>query len=115
MRGARAGRSDLPEARPSALPDGATRIGESLALLADGAVACARCQAVIASDGQNYKERAVSADRDLLQLGLVWVAPSQFIDEPVILREYSCPGCGTLLDCEVTRPADPLLSDRVNV
>ena len=33
------------------------------------------------------------------------------IEERVVLRLFSCPGCGALLDTETALPEDPFLED----
>jgi len=37
--------------------------------------------------------------------------PARYIDTEVALRQYACPGCGTLLDLEVAIATDPPLRD----
>jgi hypothetical protein len=37
----------------------------------------------------------------------MYPSPSDFCDDPIVLRQYFCPGCGALFNTEICRTEDP--------
>lgn len=81
------------------------------AVTGDGPViVCDRCDHVLCSAGQPYRHYALSADRLPSEVGLVEdLHPTP--ESGMVLREFYCPGCGTLLDVESTFRDAPILDD----
>ena len=55
--------------------------------------------------GCNREDRHISASNPLIG------EPRDFINEDVEFRQFSCPGCGTLIENEVAVASDPVLED----
>lgn len=69
-------------------------------------IACARCGHRLGPATEPWKPRATLRERPMEELGSV-----HFSGGPVLLREFSCPGCATLLDTETAQEGDPFLDD----
>jgi acetone carboxylase gamma subunit len=82
------------------------RISESL-VITSGKTACVACGHGLAKAGTPWKQHAA------LQIQPVRALPgaASAIEERVVLRLFSCPGCGALLDTETALPEDPYLED----
>ena len=88
------------------------RISRAL-VLADGAlgaeIRCARCDHVLAPGGTPWKAGATV--REVPMQGVGGQAYSS--GDQVLLRRFSCPNCGSLLDSETALAGDPFLEDIV--
>jgi len=69
-------------------------------------VSCASCGHAIAPAGEPWKAKAVLQERPIKELG-----QSFELSDEVVLREFACPSCKTLLDTELARASDPFLDD----
>jgi N-methylhydantoinase B len=83
-------------------------IGEYL-VLAGGQTCCRRCGQALGTPQENFKLHARLAEHPLTRCG-------PFINRHgpsprFVLREFSCPGCGTMLEVEVNLVGSPLLWD----
>jgi hypothetical protein len=83
-------------------------IAEYLQLTIDGATQCAWCGLEIAPEGTDWKSAAAVRRRAAPDCGPLYGNTPRFW-----LLEVSCPGCGTLLDVDVTDGRDGLLFDRI--
>jgi N-methylhydantoinase B len=72
-------------------------------------ICCARCDAVIAPDGQAWKDRALLTVTKVAELP----AASSSSNPLVEVRQFGCPSCGVLLDTEIAMPEDAFLYDSV--
>jgi acetone carboxylase gamma subunit len=74
--------------------------------------ACSACGASLGSAGDNYKHHALCRERPVGDLGPLYGASQQFIDDTFVFREFLCGNCGALLDSELNRtgevPADEI-------
>jgi N-methylhydantoinase B len=68
---------------------------------AGGGARCAACGYTLGVTGANWKNRAVTWEQPLAALGEL-MGSTRFV-----LRSFACPGCGVLLDTEMTLPEDP--------
>lgn len=82
------------------------KISESL-VIAKGKIACTHCGHALAKAGTPWKSHAALKTQPVRSLPGAALA----IDERVVLRHFSCPGCGALLDTETALPEDPFLDD----
>lgn len=74
----------------------------------DRKLACSSCGHVVSGFRDAYKSGLVSRDTDLGDLP-GFIDPALMIDVPFTLRQYACPGCGTLMASEVVAVSeDPL-------
>lgn len=112
LRGERVGSAPLPAPPEPTLPEGAMWLDEHLVISAEGSTACARCGTELAGPGVGYKDGTVLIECQLDAAGLVWVDPAHYVDDEVVLRQYVCPGCATLLDVEVTLAELPPADDK---
>jgi acetone carboxylase gamma subunit len=76
-------------------------------------ICCTRCGHSLATVGQepHWKHAANLAETPVVSLP-GW---SSSVHEKLLLREFSCVGCGSLLDSETALPEDPFLYDTVSV
>lgn len=98
-----------------ATADGGERllsIAESVdVLVRDGQLytVCARCGHVYGDGADDPKRGAYYRHRTLDELSRLQRFATA--EEPWVLREYFCPGCGVLVDAQVVRPDDPVQFD----
>ena len=72
-------------------------------------IACRNCDRVLAPAGQPWKRHAA-----LRELSMNGVGGKAYTGaREAILRQFSCPGCGALLDSEMALPGEPFLDDIV--
>jgi N-methylhydantoinase B len=73
---------------------------------------CRRCGAALGPADENYKLQAARYDGQLTEIDPVsFVDPASELDGDVVYRTYLCPGCGVLLDHELTLRSDPPVWD----
>ncbi|MBN9742700.1 hypothetical protein DMP23_16585 [Amycolatopsis sp. A1MSW2902] len=113
LRGRRLGRGPLPQAPEPVLPGGSRWLDENLVVSAAGETSCGRCRTGLAAAGGNYKLGCRAIETPLGTTERVWVDPTTYVDEDtLVFREFVCPGCGTLLETEVSLSALPPLHDK---
>jgi N-methylhydantoinase B len=81
-----------------------------LALRPDGdgsALVCARCQTPLPRATASCRVR----ERALTQAGPLVTDAAQWLDDPFVLREFLCPGCGQLIESDVVRSSDAVVPD----
>ena len=86
------------------------RISASL-FAENGQICCACCSAPVAPANASWKKKAALST---VPVGALPGAGSN-VESRVVLRRFSCPRCGHLLDTETALPDDPFLEDMVNV
>ena len=87
-------------------------VGDYLAVDADsGTFSCAKCGHWLGPVEDNYKEQLVVRERDVEELGDLWIDPSILLDEEIVFREFLCPGCATRISTESCRQGDPIVPD----
>jgi len=69
-------------------------------------VTCAKCGHPLGPANEPWKPKAALRERLIEGLGPVHASGA-----PVLLREFSCPSCATLLDTESALKGDPFLND----
>jgi acetone carboxylase gamma subunit len=74
-------------------------------------IACRGCGHALAPPGAPWKRHA--AMRELSMNGAGGAAYTGAPES--LLRQFSCPGCGALLDSEMALPGEPFLDDLVRV
>jgi acetone carboxylase gamma subunit len=72
-------------------------------------ICCGKCGQALAPAGTSWKPFAVLSAMPVGQLP----GASSAVHPDVVFRQFCCPGCGTLLDCETALPDDPFLDDIV--
>jgi N-methylhydantoinase B len=90
------------------VPASGMRIGEYLQCTADGATQCTWCGETFAPAGGDWKDHAVLRSSPLSRAGSHRPDSDEFS-----LIEACCPGCGTVLETELTRSGDQPLHDRI--
>jgi len=112
IRSERLGREPMPASAPS-LPEGHRWLDENVAVSPAGGASCARCQSHLADPGQSYKTGMHVHERALGDTDRVWRDPAYYCDDvELVFRQFVCPGCGTLLEVEVTFADEPPLEDK---
>ena len=74
-------------------------------------VHCRMCDTTICSITENYKDAVVYRRLPISAGGSMMNDPSLYVDANIELRQFVCPGCGTLLETEVAREFDSILRD----
>jgi N-methylhydantoinase B len=108
MRAQRIGRAVPPElwSRREIARSGRP-LGEYLQVT-DGGIQCTWCGERLSAPDERWKERAVRREVPTTAAG-----PLRDTLEGMVLRQFCCPSCATLLDTEVTLAQDPPLYDEV--
>lgn len=76
-----------------------------------GHIVCSACGQVVGVEGAPWKQQAA-----LSVVPVHAMAGASMTAQPeVVLRRFSCPGCGALLDTETAMPDDPFLDDVLDV
>jgi len=87
---------------------------DALAVREDAAgrfLACAACGSEVGSVRDGYKADCLREDHPVSRANPLVGAPERFIDDPVVFRQFFCPGCGRLIETEVAAQDDPPLHD----
>ena len=106
-RSKRAGRPVTSTARAEVTPTG-MRLSEYLQRTASGETQCTLLRRARRGAGHDWKDRAVRRRSPVAAAG-----PHRSDTDEFVLIESFCPGCGTLLDVELSGADDPVLHDRV--
>jgi N-methylhydantoinase B len=101
-----------PERRGTAADD-APALGFALQTVAvrtvDAAPAlcCAACGEVLGTLAEGYREGCGWHETNLEDIDpALFLAPLSQLDETLVLRHYTCPGCAAFLDSDICRPGD---------
>jgi acetone carboxylase gamma subunit len=73
--------------------------------------ACAKCGADLGPLRDNYKEHCVMEEREITAANPNIGDWKRYIDDKPVFRQFTCPGCGALVENEVARADDPVLRD----
>ncbi len=72
-------------------------------------ICCRKCGHPLVPPGQPWKQAAQLRESSMRGAGgLAYTGAAE-----VVLRQFSCHGCGTLLDTEMALPGEPFLEDVV--
>ena len=72
---------------------------------------CRMCDTAICGMTENYKDAVVYRRLPLSAGGSLMNDPTLYVDAGIELRQFVCPGCGTLLETEVACESDSILRD----
>ena len=75
----------------------------------NGNYCCQACNAELGESKANWKNLASLQEFSPSDLGTPYTT-----GENLLLRKFSCPSCGALLDSELALPGDPFLFDIVH-
>lgn len=93
-------------------PAGSVAIGEDLWFdRSEGSYHCRHCATVTGVVAEHSKSRLVVHEGGVAEVSSLAEDPAIYVDDPVVWREYFCPGCGVRLAAEVARPDDPQLGE----
>lgn len=95
-------RSEL--AAPREPVDAEASIGDVYVIGPDGGLSCYRCGTSLCGPGGDPKTAMAMAERPVEDLNPGWHAPSAYVDDEVVWRDFCCPGCGVRLATEVAYP-----------
>lgn len=85
-------------------------VGDYL-VIEDGSFGCAKCGHDLGPVDGNYKAKLALREREVEELGDLWIDPSILLDEDIVVREFLCPSCATRLAIESCRDGDPIVND----
>jgi N-methylhydantoinase B len=119
MRGDRLAGARPPGARDDVILDRERYTGSAggavgLGLASDGEEhwGCLECGHALAPIDQNYKDGAARLERAPQEISpRQYLDPREFCDDPFVVREFLCPGCGVALATELCKPDDPPVVD----
>jgi N-methylhydantoinase B len=74
-------------------------------------IACGECDTVLAGGDGNWKDGARRRELPIQEGNALIPDPGRLVDGEIVLRQFACPSCLTLLDSEVCRSTDPPLWD----
>ena len=77
----------------------------------NGRICCVSCKKSLASTNENWKGKVALSVIPVVELP----GAGHNVESRVVLRRFSCPHCGHLLDTETALPEDPFLEDGVKV
>ena len=83
------------------------QFSQSLSII-DDYICCNNCKHQFTTSTENWKTRANLDEQPIRELGSPYTT-----GEKVVLRKFSCPACGVLLDSEIAMPDDPFLEDNL--
>lgn len=72
---------------------------------------CAKCEQDFGPVDENLKQGLAMREREVEDLGELWIDPSTLLDEDIVVREFFCPGCATRITIESCRRDDPMVND----
>ena len=72
---------------------------------------CAQCATPLGALAENFKVHALLETLPATAASPLIGDPSRYIDAPVSMRRFCCPGCGHLLEVEIVAGDPPLLHD----
>ena len=73
----------------------------------DGEIRCSRCEQVLAAADRNFKHGALVREVPLWEGNPTLRDPAIYTDSTVVLRQFICPGCGTMLETEIAVDGAP--------
>jgi N-methylhydantoinase B len=98
---------------PGATDPTSYRLGATVAVEVDGSgtpyATCENCGTAVGRADDHWKAEAARREEPLSAAGTATSGPGKYC-----LRTFLCPDCGTLLDTEVARRADPALVSRLS-
>jgi N-methylhydantoinase B len=104
--------AEVPLELGAEAPAGAIAIGEDVWLdREEDSYHCAHCATVTGFVEEHAKSRLVVHEGEVAEISALFEDPAIYVDDPVVWREYYCPGCGVRLSTEVARPGDPQLAE----
>ena len=91
------------------------RVGDSVAIhrsVRGDQWACADCRKSLAPASENYKLFCASRESNPHDVDAeLYADPTRFCDDEIHLREFFCPGCGSLLSVEIAKVGDAPLHE----
>lgn len=96
----------------------ARAVHEALVARDEGAervLSCRHCDVVLCGVGGDFKRHLLLHEGPVAELPGAKADAADFIDHPIVLRRYCCPGCFTLLSTEVARSGDAPFADMLLV
>ena len=84
-------------------------VGPGLQVRRSGAefvLVCGRCDTVLSTADQNWKDGALTRDVPATEGNLHIPPPERLVDDPIVIRQFACPGCLRLLANDVLRAGE---------
>lgn len=75
----------------------------------DGTFRCTKCEREFGPVDENFKTGLAMREREVEDLGDLWIDPGTLLDEDIVVREFFCPGCATRIAIESCRRDDPVI------
>lgn len=85
-------------------------VGDYLEIVSDE-FQCAKCQHTFGPVDENPKAGLAMREREIEDLGDLWIEPETLLDEDLVVREFLCPNCATRITIESCRRDDPVVDE----
>ncbi len=116
LSGARS-RPEKPRGKLSISSAAATFAIENVRLTVNGEamlLSCEYCDELLGDASTGYRAGCARVETPLTDIDPhIFLDPRSQVDDDLVLRHYACPDCGTFLDADICRPADPVYDDVV--
>lgn len=76
-----------------------------------GQLRCAKCGYDFGPADENYKECLALRERNIEDLGRLWIPPKKLVDDEMTFREFYCPDCATRITTEVAAEGEAIVED----
>ncbi len=84
------------------------KIDDNLEISSSGSVICSHCGAEVGSNAQDPHGKALRHERPSTEDEPgVHADPARFTDRPIVIRQFACPSCFTLLKTEIVPGDEP--------
>lgn len=72
---------------------------------------CASCSADLGPITENFKSHCITKEYPVSRSTPTAGDPQRFVDAAPVFRQFYCPGCGSVIDCEISMVGDAPLHD----
>lgn len=84
------------------------QVDDNLALTEAGAIICSHCKTTLGESTSDPLAKAVKRERPSRAAGPgIHADPKNFTDREIVLRQFFCPGCLTVLATEIVPRDEP--------
>lgn len=84
------------------------KIDDNLEISVNGAVICSHCHAQVGPSPQDPLRDAIRRERPSREGEPgIHADPARFTDRPIVIRQFACPSCYTVLKTEVVPDDEP--------
>ncbi|MBR72638.1 MAG: hypothetical protein CMM30_06840 [Rhodospirillaceae bacterium] len=86
-----------------------SKFSATLSIDQNGTILCSDCEKQLCSREEIWKNYAIVSEQPMERT----CGSTYTVSKDVLLRQFYCPECGSLLDSEIALSGDPFLNDTV--